>query len=111
MVEILVPIALFAMIFGIVYVVSSSHHKQTMALIEKGADPALFRKQFSKHTILKYGLLFIGVGVGILLGNVLESMLGVPEETAYFSMILLFGGLGLIAAYIIEGKQKNEKTE
>ena len=43
--EILVPIALFAMIFGIVYVGASTRHKQVMAMIEKGADPALFQKR------------------------------------------------------------------
>jgi len=113
MVEILVPIALFAMIFGIVYVVSSSRHKQIMAMIEKGADPALFRRKgrFNKNSILKYGLLFIGVGVGILLGNLLESMAGLQTEAAYFSMILLFGGAGLITAFLIEGKKKEEKSE
>ena len=39
---ILVPLGLFAMIFGIVYLGVTSRNRERMALIERGADPALF---------------------------------------------------------------------
>ena len=35
-------IALFAAIFGIMYVYYTTRHKERMALIEKGADASLF---------------------------------------------------------------------
>lgn len=37
--EVLLPTALFAMIFGIVYVVTTARHRQRMAMIDKGMDP------------------------------------------------------------------------
>jgi hypothetical protein len=41
-VEFLIPIAFFAMIYGIVYIIV--RRKERITMIEKGADPSLFRK-------------------------------------------------------------------
>ncbi len=40
--EILVPIVLFLVIFGIVYLYYSSRNKERLALIEKGAEASIF---------------------------------------------------------------------
>ena len=72
-----------------------------MALIEKGANASLFRNRYST---LKWGMLFIGVGIGILLGNIIASSTSLEEEVSYFSMIFLFGGASLISYYLIAGK-------
>jgi hypothetical protein len=52
-------------------------------------------------------MLFVGVAIGILLGNILEYTTPLDEEVAYFSMIFLFGGAGLIINYFLE--KKNEE--
>jgi hypothetical protein len=111
--EIIVPLALFATIFGIVYVVISAVNKEKLALIEKGLDASIFQNKdkFSTHgryNALKFGLLLIGVALGLLLGNVLESYTEIQEEVAYFSMILLFGGIALLLYYAIMKKLKPE---
>ena len=54
-------------------------------------------------------MLFIGVAIGILLGNILEVTTTLQEEVSYFSMIFLFGGIGLVINHFIEKKQ--EKRE
>ena len=41
-VEILIPISLFLMIFGIIYLYYSTRNRERMALIEKGADASIF---------------------------------------------------------------------
>jgi len=73
MVQILVPIAVFTMIFGIVYVVVTARNRERMAMIEKGADPKFFEshKTRSGKGILKWGLLLVGVGLGLFLAQLL----------------------------------------
>ena len=58
---ILVPLGLFAMIFGIVYLLVTSRNRERMALIERGADPTLFeaRKKAGSVGIMKWGLFFL----------------------------------------------------
>jgi hypothetical protein len=54
---------------------------------------------------LRGSLLLIGAGVGLLLGNMLDRMLDIDEPVAYFSMLFIFGGLGLGGSYLIEEKK------
>ncbi|MCK9410696.1 MAG: hypothetical protein M0Q53_00250 [Prolixibacteraceae bacterium] len=109
---ILVPLASFAMVFGIIYVIVTAKNRERMLLIEKGADPKLFEsvKTPSSGGILKWGLFLVGIGMGIFCGSLLAGT-GMNETAAYFSMICLFGGGGLLIAYRIEQKQINQKEK
>lgn len=108
--EILVPIAFFAVVFGIVYVVTTARNKERMALIENGADPKLFRPdpRFRMFTTLTVALFFIGVGLGLVFGNLIAHYTHLDEESGYFAMICLFGGMGLFASFIFRKKVLNE---
>lgn len=111
--EIIVPLAFFATVFGIIYVVISAANKQKLALIEKGLDASILHDNsknasHGRYVALQFGLLFIGFALGLLLGNVLESYTQIQEEVAYFSMILLFGGISLLLYYVIMKKLKPE---
>ena len=108
--EILVPIAVFAMIFGIVYVFVTARNRERMALIEKGADPKLFESiKISSNTgLLKWGLLLVGVGLGFFFAEVLVNA-GMNEETTYPAMICIFGGAGLLVAYKTVPKSNKPK--
>jgi archaellum biogenesis protein FlaJ (TadC family) len=111
LVPILVPLACFAMIFGIVYVIVTARNRERLALIEKGADPKLFEsvKKSSTGGILKWALLLVGIGLGIFLATLLVEA-GMNEPASYFAMICLFGGAGLLLAYKIEQKSNPEKN-
>jgi len=107
-------IALFATVFGIMYVHYTTRNKERLALIEKGADASLFNTGkesksnfgWSKFT-LKIGMLLTGIGLGIIAGAILESAAAFPsEEAGYFSMIFIFGGLALVLFYLIDRKSK-----
>jgi ABC-type Fe3+-siderophore transport system permease subunit len=111
--DIIIPIALFGSIFGILYVYFTTRNKERLALIEKGADASLFNtgkrlfntgKQFNKNTTLKIGMFLVGIALGLLLGNVIAETTRLKEEVAYFSMTFLCGGLSLITFYFIEKK-------
>ena len=100
---------IFSSLFGMVYVWISSRNKERMALIEKGADASLFatkKKSFTNIT-LKFGMLAAGIGLGILMGALLVEYTRLVEPVAYFSMIFIFGGTGLIINALMEKKQDN----
>ncbi|MEL6538802.1 MAG: hypothetical protein AAFQ98_25510, partial [Bacteroidota bacterium] len=78
-------------------------------MIDKGVDPSLFTAQ-RRRGDLRAPFLFIGVAIGLLLGNILEVTTPLNELVVYFSMSLLFGGLGLIAAYFYH-KREDEKNQ
>jgi hypothetical protein len=70
---------------------------------------------------LKVGCLLVGVGLGLLTGLFLTSWLVVPGKNslqnqelfgiAYGAPVLLFGGLGLIIAFLIEKKMYSKASE
>jgi len=107
-------IALFATVFGMWYVHYSTRNKERMALIEKGADASLFNTGKEGQSFinwgkfaLKTGMLFMGIGLGIIAGSILDSADVFPsEEAGYFSMIFIFGGLALVLYYLIDRKTK-----
>ncbi len=103
---VLIPFAFFALVFASLYVYLTTRNKERLALIEKGADPMLFKTKntSSAFNTLKLGLFFIGIAVGIIGGYFLTES-GMEEEPAYFSMIFLFGGISLAASYFIQKKQ------
>ncbi len=105
-------IAFFATVFGIYYVHVSTRNKERMALIDKGADASLFNTgkeglkslfNWNKLT-LKIGMLFMGIGFGIIAGAILDSYNVMPDGPGYVSMVFLFGGLSLVLFYIIDRK-------
>jgi hypothetical protein len=116
MAGILVPVALFAMIFGIVYL----SKRERMAMIERGMDPRRYKPHSAPFQNLKWGLLLIGAGTGLFLAYILDhtlfaKMAQVDDDAnvaIYFALIAIFGGLGLIISYRIEKKEgDNNKAE
>src|SRR5210317_1458776 len=108
---VLIPLIVFSSIFGIAYVFLNTRNKERLSLIEKGADASLFatKKNHRSNLTLKFGMLAVGIGVGILIASILETYTVLDEEVAYPSMIFLFGGLFLVANAMIEKKDKIEE--
>ncbi len=104
--EVLVPLGFFAMIYGLVYL--GVRRKERTALIEHDKDAKIFNMESNTSLSLKYALLLIGLALGSLIGNILEVTTEINDSVAYFSMILFFGGLGLIIFYLIKKKKIKE---
>lgn len=102
----LIPIILIIGVVIMIIYIRRYENEERMAMIDKGVDPKLFAKKPGITSgALRASLLLIGSGIGLLLGNVLERNLNVHDPIAYFSMLFIFGGAGLGAAYIIEERK------
>ena len=106
----LIPIALFAMIFGIVYIAITSNHRQKIAMIEAGMNPN--EKKDEENSPWSSGYLFVFVPLGIIIGNVLAQYTDFLEAGEFGLLgAFLFGGIGLLIAkrQIDKKKQDVEK--
>jgi hypothetical protein len=103
----LTPVFVMAVIFGsvVMLVYLNIRKKERMLLIEKGADASIFATKADSAPSLKWGILLTGFAIGLLIGNLLDLYADMRPEVAYFSMIFLFGGIGLITYYLIERKR------
>ena len=108
----LVVMSSLATVFGVSYLFFTTRNKERMAMIEKGLDASLLTSsRRSKHyNSLRFGLLFVGIGTGILMGFLLNQVFYDMNEVAYFSMILLCGGGGLLLHHRITNKEENNKV-
>jgi hypothetical protein len=114
--DVIVPVSMFAFIFGCVYLSVSARHKQRMALIEKGMDASmLVMPRRNMHLSLMFGMLMVGIGVGILVGMGLDhAMPAQPTEfeqhpdnpAPYFLSIMICGGAALIWHHFIVRKKE-----
>jgi hypothetical protein len=106
--EILIPAIVFSTIYGIFHLFIRRSERLTM--MEKGVDASIFYANNPKsgHSSLKFGMLFIGVGLGILIANILVAAGGLQEEVAYPALIFLFAGIALVINYVIDKKEKSD---
>lgn len=105
---------LIALIIGVTvmgYMFFNGRHKERMAIIQSGGNMSIFdskkRSGFGRAFTLKLGMLFVGVALGILMGEFLRTNTNMADGAGYMSMILLFGGLSLILNYMIEKRGDN----
>jgi hypothetical protein len=120
MVDILVPLSLFALIFGVFFLRS----REKMALIEKGINPEAGDRP-KPFINLKWGLLLLGSGLGLLCAWLLVRFVVAPNASPsgvdhagafnpvflYFSLIAIGGGAGLFLSYRIEKKEWLDRTK
>jgi len=102
--DFLVSLTAFATLFGIVYVIAMTRYRERMAMLEKGLNPSAAAKPGTSSNTLKFGMLSVGISLGILSGNMLYENQILDKIIAYPSMVFLFAGLSLIANYFIQGK-------
>jgi hypothetical protein len=105
---IMLPIIITLGAFVMVVYIRKFENIERMSIIDKGLSPDLFKKQRFTSGALRASLLLIGAGIGLLMGYWLDRVFYM-QEVAYFSMILIFGGVGLGVSYIIEEKKAKEE--
>jgi hypothetical protein len=105
--DFLVGIAFFAVVYGIFHLYV--RRKERLALIEKGQTAAIFNSESNVSPSLKYGIFFIGIAIGFLMGEILSQNTHLEEGIAYLSMIFLFGGISLVIYYFIAKKHTRKE--
>jgi len=119
--EVLIPITMFAggfaMIFGLGYLKT----RQNLAMIEKGMNPREHADRPAPYKNLKWALLLIGAGAGLLLAYILDYYILVHasrnhyendhNSPIYFALIAIGGGLGLFGSYKIEKQWWDENKD
>ena len=110
-VGVFVPIVLIIGAAVVMVYLRKYQNQERMAMIEKGVDPKTFRINRLRDSsgALRLALLLIGAGIGLLMGYFLDRTFYM-EEVAYFSMLFIFGGLGLGASYLIEEKKYKDEN-
>ena len=111
--EVLIPLTIFgggfAMIFGIAYLKT----RENLAMVEKGMNPKEQVNRPAPYKNLKWGLLLLGAGIGLLIAYILDVYV-LPERRnhnddtiafVYFALLAIGGGLGLISSYKVEKKE------
>lgn len=105
---IMLPIIIALGAFVMLVYMRKYENIERMSMIDKGVSPELFKKEkTSGGSTLRWSFLMIGVGIGFLIGYYLDRMFDM-EEVGYFSMLFIFGGLGLGISHFLEEK-KNQK--
>jgi hypothetical protein len=96
------------LIFGIY---AYTRHRERMAMLDKGLSAEDIRSinafgmtRINPLSSLKWGIVFITIGVAVLTGMWLSATFNV-EEGVYPGLISLFAGLGLVIFYTIAGRK------
>ncbi|WP_428230624.1 DUF6249 domain-containing protein [Flavobacterium sp.] len=103
--QILVPISMFLMIFGIVYLIYSTRNRERLALIEKGVDASIFLKGRTngvpawKILILNTAFLLIGIGVGFFIALFLTTYTKLNSDVVYPATVIMMSGVGLLVGF------------
>ncbi len=116
--EALVPLAAIVFLFGIpgviIFWAIQSKHRERMKLIERGLTPEEVKSYFanaekkpkSPYSTLKWGILFLALGLGFFVANVLEYTLEIGEDLMP-ALLLFFGGAAFIVYYLIVKSKTN----
>jgi hypothetical protein len=101
--EVAILAVIFGSIFGVFYLYFSTRNKERLALIEKGADASIFnigkrRGSSWKVVIINLAFLIMGIGVGAIIGSIIDEYTRL-HEGAIIGVIFLMAGLGLYVGY------------
>ncbi len=116
MVGVFVPIIAIISVFLFLWRASENKRKVRVAMIERGMDPSVLDEPHNessrKYGALRWGMLLMGAGLGLLIGYTLDKLV-IHEQYSYyviFSCTLLFTGLGLIIYHSVASKLEKENN-
>ena len=109
----LIPIIGTIGVFTMIVFLRKYDNDEKMAMIAKGITPPQKTSyQVNPSHSLRWGFILVGFGIGLLMGSLLESLTEINGDTAHFSMIFIFGGLGLLLSYFYQMKlDKKNKVD
>jgi len=103
--DIVVPTVFFTFLGIVIVMAILAKHRERMLIVEKGLAPdeikALYTRnlQFGPLSSLKWGMIFVFVGLAILIGTHLHI-----DDASIAGMINLAAGVALVLFYIMAPK-------
>ncbi len=114
LIPIIVTVAFFAAVAIPIYEHIRTRHRERMALIEKGIVTEDVKYLYSgaqaksnPYGALKWGLIFVFVGLGILIAQLLSPLVA-EEQPMYFALVSIGAGSALLIFYRIALKRQKE---
>ncbi|MES2809775.1 MAG: DUF6249 domain-containing protein [Bacteroidota bacterium] len=104
----IVSITLFAAVFGMVYIYLMTRHRERMAMLERNLVSSPFHTSNFNNFTLKTGMLLVGLSIGFFIIFIIEQG-GTHSDVINVAIVCLFGGLSLIASYLVVQKQRNNQ--
>ena len=112
--EVVIPIFFFICVVAIWGGIILTRHKERMTMMDKGMTPEDIKALYQRSTFrmnplssLKWGIVFVAVGLAVLAGMWLRNTFYI-QEGVFPGLIALFGGLGLIVFYVLAHKKVQE---
>ena len=90
--------------FIVILVRVDAQKKERMFLLRSGKDPNLSNLKtdtFSSVNYLKWGIIVVSVGLGMLMGTIIGSLYGSRYEGMYLACLLIFGGIGIVVSFLV----------
>lgn len=103
------PIIISLGVFAMIVLLRRMEHAEKLKMIEKGIDVSKHQKPRRPGIAVKFALIAVGIGVGLLMGNLLDVYTPLKDQICYFSMVFLFGGAGLFVANKLVEKKESER--
>jgi len=112
--EVFIPLVFFLTIGAVLGSMILTRHKERMTMLDKGLSPGDIKQLYSRsggkvnpYASLKWGIVFLAVGVAVIAGMWLRATFSV-DEGIYPALIALLGGAGLIVFYVMTRKKISE---
>jgi len=110
--EFLIPIALFIVVAAIVKIVTDNRTRQKLidkGLVDENVKYLFANKlEYTAPSSLKWGMVLVGVGLAILIGQMLPRRI---SEEVTIGAIFMFAGLGLLLYYFIASRMVKKSEE
>jgi len=95
----------FACLTFLIYLALKARHAERMSIIERGLDVKdLNLGASSKWVVLRLGMLLIAISMGFFFGFMVEANFPDFPAVPQITLVLLLGGLALIANFFVENK-------
>ena len=109
--EIVIPLVFFLVVGAIWGSYILTRHKERVSMLDKGLKPEdikqLYQRgslQVNPYSSLKWGIVFVAIGLAVLIGMWLRQNYYV-DEGIYPALIALLGGIGLVVFYFLTRKK------
>jgi hypothetical protein len=114
----MIPIISVIGTFIIVIFLRRYQNIERMSMIERGMNPTEMKSVWGSkwrdpYRHLRIACTAIGIGLGFIIGSIFQGGFDFhTRESIFFGCVVLFGGVGLLAGYIIQmvlqGKARKE---